>query len=96
MLESAGLAITVRFTPNLARHCECGPLEARGATVREVLDDAFRRNAKARDFVLDERGVLRKHMTVFVDGEAISDRERLSDPVRDGAEIWIMQALSGG
>lgn len=86
----------VRFTPNLARHVECPAVEARGATVREALDDAFRRDPRARDYVLDERGALRKHMTVFVDGEMIADRETLADPVRDGSEIWIMQALSGG
>lgn len=90
------LAITVHFTPNLARHVDCPPLQARGATVREVLDDALARNAKARDFVLDERGALRPHMTVFVDGRIIADRQGLGDAVRDGAEVWIMQALSGG
>lgn len=89
------LAITVRFTPNLQRHLDCPPLEARGETVREVLDDALR-DAKLRAFVLDEQGGLRQHMTVFVDGEQLADRAGLSDPVRDGAELWIMQALSGG
>jgi hypothetical protein len=90
------LAITIHFTPNLARHVECPALSARGSTVREALDSAFAQNPKVRDFVLDEHGVLRKHMTLFLDGEQIADREKLSDPVRDGAEIWVMQALSGG
>jgi len=90
------LPVTVRFTPALARRVAAGAIEARGATVRAVLDDAFARDPKARDWVLDEAGNLRRHMTVFVDGEIISDRARLSDPVRDGAELWIMQALSGG
>jgi len=35
-------------------------------------------------------------MTVFVNGTAIQDRERLSDPVPADGEVYIMQALSGG
>jgi hypothetical protein len=35
-------------------------------------------------------------MMVFVDGQQIGDRERLSDPVRPASEIYVMQALSGG
>jgi hypothetical protein len=35
-------------------------------------------------------------MCIFVDGEQIADRRTLSDPIADGAEVWIMQALSGG
>lgn len=87
---------TVRFTPNLARLVENAPIAAAGATVGEVLRDAFRRDPRARDFVLDEAGKLRKHMTVFLNGESIVDRDGLSDAVRDGSELWVMQALSGG
>jgi hypothetical protein len=33
---------------------------------------------------------------VFVDGEQLADRTRLSDPVRADGEVYVMQALSGG
>jgi hypothetical protein len=46
--------------------------------------------------VLDERGVLRKHMTIFVDGRQLADRDGLSDRVEPRSEIYVMQALSGG
>ena len=39
---------------------------------------------------------LRKHMTIFVDGHALRDRVRLSDPVTPGSVVHICQALSGG
>jgi len=86
----------VAFTPNLQRHVECPRCEAAGATVREVLDSVFADNPRLRGYVVDERGALRKHMTVFVDGRQIVDRERLSDPVGPSSEIYVMQALSGG
>ena len=34
--------VTVRFTPNLARHVDCPATQASGHTVREVLDHADR------------------------------------------------------
>jgi molybdopterin synthase sulfur carrier subunit len=33
---------------------------------------------------------------VFIDGNQIEDRERLSDPVAPSSEVYVMQALSGG
>ena len=35
-------------------------------------------------------------MAVFVDGELIKDRVRLTDPVAADGEVYVMQALSGG
>jgi hypothetical protein len=64
--------------------------------VREVLDRVFADNPRLRGYVVDERGVLRKHMSIFVDGAQIVDRERLSDPVGPATELYVMQALSGG
>lgn len=86
----------VVFTPNLQRHVECRPARAPGSTVRAVLDAVFADNARARSYVLDEHGALRKHMLVFVDGMMIQDRDALSDPVTKDAEIYVMQSLSGG
>ncbi len=45
---------------------------------------------------MDERGALRKHMVIFVDGDKVMDRENLSDEVKPDSEIYIFQALSGG
>lgn len=88
--------VRVTFTPNIQRHVTCPPQTVRGATVREVLDCVFEENERARGYVLDEQGILRKHMNIFVNGNAIADRDRLSDAVRDGDEVYVMQALSGG
>ncbi|MEZ4402590.1 MAG: MoaD/ThiS family protein [Kofleriaceae bacterium] len=87
---------TVVFTPNLARHVPCPPREVSGATVAEVLAQVFVDNPRLRGYVLDEQGVLRKHMVVFVDGAQLVDRLRQSDPVGPGSEVYVMQALSGG
>ena len=86
----------VHFTPNLARHIDTASVEVVGDTVREVLDGVFSSRARARGYVLDDQGALRKHVQVFLDGEQVLDRQALTDPVSAGAELWVMQALSGG
>jgi molybdopterin synthase sulfur carrier subunit len=87
---------TVRFTQNIQRHVPCPTREVPGLTLRDVLDNYFRDNEQARGYVLDERGRIRQHMVVFIDGDLVHDRERLSDTVRTDSQIDVIQALSGG
>ena len=87
---------TVVFTQNLRRHVECPTETVDGPTVRAVLEVVFTANPRLRGYVLDDQGTLRHHMMVFIDGEPITDRRDLSDPVRATSEVYVMQALSGG
>lgn len=87
---------TIVFTRNLQRHVECPPSHAEGSTVRQVLEAVFAGNPRARGYILDDQGRLRKHVVVFIDGRMIADRTELSDPVQSSSEVYVMQALSGG
>jgi molybdopterin synthase sulfur carrier subunit len=87
---------TVRFTRNIQRHVECPTREMSGSTLRTILDEYFRENEKARGYVLDEQGRIRRHMVVFIDGELVQDRDGLSDRVEPASMIDVIQALSGG
>jgi sulfur-carrier protein len=63
-----------------------------GATVAELLVELERAHPAARGWILDERGVLRRHINVFVNGE-------LGEPdTRVGADdrIEVLPAISGG
>ncbi|MDX2155172.1 MAG: MoaD/ThiS family protein [Hyphomicrobiaceae bacterium] len=84
------------FTPNIQRHVECPEAEAEGRTVREVLDNHFATNPRARSYVLDDQAALRRHMSIFLDGVLISDRTGLGDVVGATSTIYVFQALSGG
>jgi sulfur-carrier protein len=86
----------VVFTANVQRHVGCPTAEAAGATVREVLERVFADNPQARGYVLDDQAALRRHMTIFVDGQMIRDRTRLADAVTATSTIYVFQALSGG
>jgi hypothetical protein len=86
----------VAFTPNLVRHVSCPAVEAPGRTVGEVLGAVFSQNEQLAGYVLDDQGSVRRHMSIFVDGRQIRDRQRLSDPVEPHSQIFVAQALSGG
>ncbi len=86
----------VTFTSNLRRHVDCPVVEAKGRTVREILDHVFQSNERLRTYVLDDQAALRKHMTILVDGRRVSDWVGLSDAVQPKSEVYVMQALSGG
>lgn len=88
--------VRVTFTSNLARHVACPTETVTGATVRAALEQYFALHPGTRSYVLDDQGALRHHVVVFVGGEQARDREGLSDAVSEGAEIYVMQALSGG
>lgn len=86
----------VVFTANLKRHVDTPDVEVEGDSVRQVLEAVFACHPQLRGYVLDEHNRLRTHMVIFVDGKPVKDREGLHDPLRPGAEVYVMQALSGG
>jgi len=87
---------TIRFTANLARHRPTPELQAVGDDLASVLHNALSGDPLLSGYVLDEQGRLRKHVNIFINGALVQDRVRLTDPVPASAEIYIIQALSGG
>jgi sulfur-carrier protein len=86
----------VHFTSNLRRHVDCPSMQAEGVDVRSVLMQVFAVHPRLGTYVLDDQGHLRRHMRILVDGLAIRDLEKQTDPVNPTSEVWVMQALSGG
>jgi molybdopterin synthase sulfur carrier subunit len=86
----------VAFTANLQRHLSCPDQTVPGSTVRAVLDRVFAAEPRLRSYILDDQDRVRRHVAIYVNGDRIADRERLSDPVGDDDEVFVFQALSGG
>ena len=86
----------VSFPQVLQRHVECPPIDVEGGTVRDALAAAFAVYPAVRGYLVDDAGVLRQHVTVFVDGEVVRDRTTLRQRVAPSARIDVLQALSGG
>lgn len=84
------------FTSNLQRHVDCPELSVAGATVGDALRAAFSANPRVRDYVVDEGGRLRRHVSIYVDGRRIVDRDGMSDAAGPDSRVYVMQALSGG
>jgi molybdopterin converting factor small subunit len=79
-----------------------GPLKSRagnqaelaieGATVGELLRELERAQPTLQTWILDERGSIRRHINIFVNGERGSEATR----VASGDRIDILPAISGG
>lgn len=84
------------IAPAIQRHVASPVHEVDAATVGAALELAFAAVPALRGYILDDQGRLRRHLAIFVDGEALNDRRQLSDPVGSHSEIYVVQALSGG
>ena len=71
-------------------------LDAAPATVGEALALLWRECPGLRDRVLTERGEVRPHVNVFVDGANSRFGGGLAMPTHEGVEIVILPAVSGG
>ena len=71
-------------------------VEGAADSVSDALSLLWRECPSFRDRVVTERGEVRQHLNIFVDGESIRFANGLATPVREGSEIVILPALSGG
>ncbi len=88
----------VKFTRHLFRYfptLENGR-EVEGTTVADILANLDTHFPGLAAYVVDEHGVLRKHVNIFIGDDLIHDRQTLSDPVQEADQVYIFQALSGG
>jgi molybdopterin converting factor small subunit len=63
-----------------------------GTTVAEVLRGLEGEHPDVRGWILDERGTVRRHINVFVNGEIGG----VDTPVADEDRIDVLPAISGG
>ena len=68
------------------------PLVVPGSIVSDVLREVGRIEPGLRGWLTRDDGRIREHVNVFVNGK----RAGLSDPVEEHAEVYVMQAISGG
>ena len=73
-----------------------GPLSGEGDTVRAVLTDFLDNVPSLRVHLFDETGNLRPHVLCFLNTTNTRWLDSLEEPVREGDELTILQAVSGG
>jgi sulfur-carrier protein len=93
------VSITVHVPGPLREHsggAATVALEGSFVDVGAVLAALFQRHPGLRDRLLGERGELRQHVHVFVGNESVRYSGGFATPVRDGAEVTVLPAVSGG
>ncbi len=86
----------VELTSQLAQLAECPTIQSvQAETLSAALNALFRQHDRMRQHILDEDGAIHPHLALFVNGRMI-ERDRLDVPLGEAAEIFVMQALSGG
>lgn len=96
--------VRVVMASALARWMDGGNRDAPGETACVVeaesldraLEQTFALHPRLRGYLLDDVGTVRHHVAIFIDGRAIADKRNLAVPLAPGAEVYLMQALSGG
>jgi molybdopterin converting factor small subunit len=61
-------------------------------SVAEMVDELDARWPGMRDRICDTRPAIRRHINVFVDGR----RASLDTPLKAGADVFVLTAISGG
>jgi len=88
---------TVQFTRHLNRYFpELAETELEAPTVAALIARLDQQHPGLAGYLVDEHGSLRHHVNVFIDGEMVRDRLRLTDTLTPAATVYVMQALSGG
>ena len=70
----------------------CGEQEVAGATVHELLRGLEDLHPSVAGWILDERGAIRRHINVFVNGE----RGGEGTAVGSADRVEILPAITGG
>ena len=84
--------------PSMLRAC-CGDAPALSlppGSVREVLGEIERRHPSLYRSVCDERGVVRRHVNLFVNEDDVRERGGLDAALAAGDVLTILPAVSGG
>jgi len=84
--------------PTILRTYTGGAAEvtAEGATLQEVLNSLDAQYAGIAARVLDDNGVLRRFVNVYVNDDDVRFLDGLATPIADGASISIIPAVAGG
>ncbi len=67
-----------------------------GGTVREALEDAVAQFPALKFHIFDDKGMLRRHMNVFVNDTHIRQLKGVKTKLKENDRITLLASISGG
>lgn len=71
-------------------------VEVDAANIQEMIDRLEAKYPGIRASICDDSGSLRRFINIYVDGEDVRFLNNLATVTRDGVEVAIVPAISGG
>jgi sulfur-carrier protein len=90
--EDASMAVVCLHGPLRSLAGDRSELDLPGDTVHELLRGLEDQHPSVTGWILDERGVIRRHINVFVNGE----RSRAETIVGSDDRVEVLPAITGG
>jgi molybdopterin synthase sulfur carrier subunit len=90
------MAVTVRVPTPLRRIAGAAMVQGDGGTVGALIDDLETKYPGFRDRLCDDDGTLKRFINLYVNGEDIRYASGLETSLKDGDEVSIIPAVSGG
>ncbi len=90
------MSVKVHIPTPLRPHTEAKPVvEAKGATVKAVLDDLGAQYPALTPKLFTE-GKIKQFVNLYLNDEDVRYLDNLATPVKDGDELAIIPAVAGG
>jgi molybdopterin synthase sulfur carrier subunit len=91
------MSVSVRI-PTILRTYTGGESEvsADGATLAEVIDDLEASYSGIKARILDDQGVIRRFVNVYVGNDDVRFLENLDTKTPDGTQVSVIPAVAGG
>lgn len=91
------MAVEVRIPTILRKHTGgARAVEAKGVTLREVLDQLDASHPGLKGAILAEGGEIHRFINIYLNDEDIRFSGALETPVADGDVVSILPAVAGG
>lgn len=71
-------------------------VEAKGATVQEVIEDLEKNYPGIKERICDEQGKVRRFVNIYLNDEDIRFLDKEKTRVKEGDEVSIIPAIAGG
>jgi sulfur-carrier protein len=88
--------VSVTFAASLQRHIPCPQQNMAPASLRDVLKAALLAAPDLSHYIFDDQGNIRKHVAVFINRDMLQNRADLTQILKAGDQVLVVQALTGG